>query len=207
MTPANPGFASCDGAYPRAVDVYRPPLRDIELVLDHIAGIDEIITYPGFEHVDEETISGALDEAGRFMAEVVAPTNRVGDTIGSRFANGSVTTPDEYKKAWNQYVDAGWNAVTGPLEYGGHGFPETVGFAVSEMFVTANLAFSLNAMLTGSAITLLRDHGSDDLRENGLLGVVRSVVEQEFGVFRDFAERGERFRAAVAGLPDSSDAS
>ncbi|MCH7846195.1 MAG: acyl-CoA dehydrogenase [Acidobacteria bacterium] len=147
------------------MDEYRPPLRDIKLVLDHIAGIDEIITYPGFEHVDEETISGALDEAGRFMAEVIAPTNRVGDTIGSRFADGSVTTPDEYKKAWSQYVDAGWNAVTGPVEYGGHGFPETVGFAVSEMFVTANLAFSLSAMLTGSAITLLRDHGSDDLRD------------------------------------------
>ena len=78
------------------MDVYRPPLRDIELVLDHIAGIDEIITYPGFDHVDKETISGALDEAGRFMAEVVAPTNRVGDTIGSRFANGSCQQNDKY---------------------------------------------------------------------------------------------------------------
>ncbi|GMQ84702.1 MAG: acyl-CoA dehydrogenase [Acidimicrobiia bacterium] len=147
------------------MDVYRPPLRDIKFVLEHIVGIDEVITYPGYEHVDEETISGALDEAGRFMAEVVAPTNRPGDTTGSRFAAGSVTTPDEYKKAWSQYVDAGWSAVTGPLDYGGHGFPETVGFAVSEMFVTANLAFSLNPMLTGSAITLLRDHASDELRD------------------------------------------
>ena len=143
---------------------YSPPLRDIKLVLHHIAGIDDIIEYPGYEHVDADTIDGALDEAGRFMAEVVAPTNRAGDTIGSQFADGSVTTPDEYKKAWGQYVDAGWGAVTGPVDFGGHGFPETVGFAVSEMFVTANLAFSLNPMLTGSAITLLRDYGSDELR-------------------------------------------
>ena len=143
---------------------YSPPLRDIKLVLHHIAGIDDIIEYPGYEHVDADTIDGALDEAGRFMAEVVAPTNRAGDTIGSQFADGSVTTPDEYKKAWGQYVDAGWGAVTGPVDFGGHGFPETVGFAVSEMFVTANLALSLNPMLTGSAITLLRDYGSDELR-------------------------------------------
>ena len=147
---------------------YRPPLRDIKLVLHHVAGIEEIIDYPGHEHVDLDTIDGALDEAGRFMAEVVAPTNRVGDTVGSQFADGAVTTPDEFQKAWSQYVDAGWSAVSGPLAFGGHGFPETVGFAISEMFVTANLAFSLNPMLTGSAITLLRDHGSDELRHTYL---------------------------------------
>ncbi len=151
---------------------YRPPLRDIKFVLRHIADIDEIIEYPGYEHVDRDTIDGALDEAGRFMAEVVGPTNRAGDTIGSRFADGAVTTPDEYKKAWSQYVDAGWSAVAGPTEFGGHGFPETVGFAISEMFVTANLAFSLNPMLTGSAITLLRDHGSDELRHTYLENLV-----------------------------------
>jgi alkylation response protein AidB-like acyl-CoA dehydrogenase len=40
------------------------------------------------------------------------------------------------------------------------------------MFVTANLAFSLNPMLTGSAITLLRDHGSDELRHTYLENLV-----------------------------------
>jgi 3-(methylsulfanyl)propanoyl-CoA dehydrogenase len=143
---------------------YRPPLRDIKLVLHHIAGLDEILGYPHYEHVDAETVSNALDEAGRFMAEVVSPTNRVGDTIGATFADGHVTTPEEYHKAWSQYVEAGWSAVTGPPEYGGHGFPEVVGFAIAEMFVTSNLAFSLNPMLTGSAISLLRDFGSDELR-------------------------------------------
>ncbi|MEA2009646.1 MAG: acyl-CoA dehydrogenase family protein [Actinomycetota bacterium] len=143
---------------------YTPPLRDIKFVLRHIADLDEIIEYPGFEHVDPETIDGALDEAGRFMAEVVAPTNRAGDEIGATWADGSVTTPDAFKDAWTKYVDAGWSAVTGPPEYGGHGFPETVGFAVSEMFVSANLAFSLNPMLTGSAITVIRDHADDELR-------------------------------------------
>ncbi len=143
---------------------YTPPLRDIKFVLRHIANLDEIIGYPGFEHVDSETIDGALDEAGRFMAEVVAPTNRAGDEIGATWVEGNVITPDAFKDAWRKYVDAGWSAVTGPPEYGGHGFPETVGFAVSEMFVSANLAFSLNPMLTGSAITVIRDHADDDLR-------------------------------------------
>ncbi len=147
---------------------YTPPLRDISFVLDHIADIDAITALPGFEHVDRDTIDGALAEAGRFMAEVFAPTNRVGDQVGARLVDGHVVTPDEFKKAWTQYVEAGWNAVSGPAEFGGHGFPHVVGFAISEMMTAANLAFSLCPMLTGSAITVLRDHGDDHLRSTYL---------------------------------------
>jgi alkylation response protein AidB-like acyl-CoA dehydrogenase len=147
---------------------FTPPLRDIKFNLQHIAGLDELIEYPGFEHVDLDTIDGALDEAARFMTEVVAPTNRAGDEIGCVWDAGSVVTPEAFKDAWRKYVDAGWSAVAGPAEFGGHGFPETVGFAISEMFVSANLAFSLNPMLTGSAITVIRDHADDSLRSTYL---------------------------------------
>jgi alkylation response protein AidB-like acyl-CoA dehydrogenase len=66
---------------------------------------------------------------------------------------------------WSKLVDAGWTAVTGSPDYGGHGFPKTIGLTVSEMMTSANLAFSLNPMLTGSGITLLTRHGSDELRD------------------------------------------
>lgn len=144
---------------------YTPPLRDIKFVLRHIVDIDDIIGYPGFEHVDLDTIDGALDEAGRFMSEVVAPTNRDGDEIGTIWSDGDVITPDSFKNAWEKYVETGWGAVSGPLDFGGHGFPEVFGFALSEMFVSANLAFSLNPMLTGSAIRVIEDHASDELRD------------------------------------------
>jgi len=144
---------------------YTPPLRDIKFVLRHIAGIEDIIHYPGFEHVDLDTIDGAFDEAGRFMSEVIAPTNRDGDEIGCVWSNGTVITPDSFKAAWRKYVDAGWSAVAGPIEYGGHGFPEIFGYALSEMFVSANLAFSLNPMLTGSAIRVIEEHGGEHLKD------------------------------------------
>ncbi len=147
---------------------YTPPLRDISFVLDHVADIDGITALPGFEHVDRDTIDGALAEAGRFMSEVFAPTNRIGDQVGARLVDGQVVTPDEFKKAWTRYVEAGWNAVSGPPDFGGHGFPHVVGFAISEMMTAANLAFSLCPMLTGSAITVLRDHGDDHLRSTYL---------------------------------------
>ena len=144
---------------------FTPPLRDIKFNLRHIANVDDIIGYPGFEHVDLDTVDGALDEAARFMAEVVAPTNRAGDEFGCTLVDGTVNTPEAFKGAWRKYVDAGWSAVSGPPEYGGHGFPETVGFAISEMFVASNLAFSLNPMLTGSAITVIRDYADDAVRQ------------------------------------------
>ena len=52
----------------------------------------------------QRTVFGATQaarEAGRFMAEVVAPTNRVGDEQGATMeADGSVTVAPEIKKAY-----------------------------------------------------------------------------------------------------------
>ena len=141
---------------------YRPPLRDIKFVLEHVAELDAVAALPDFDHVDRELAFGALDEAGRFMADLIAPTNAIGDQMGAvRNDDGSVTLPDEFKRAYEQYVAAGWNAVKANPEYGGHGFPTLVGIAVMEMLTTANMAFSLCPMLTASAILALDKHGSD----------------------------------------------
>jgi alkylation response protein AidB-like acyl-CoA dehydrogenase len=153
---------------------YTPPVRDMAFTLETIAGIETIITAPQYDHVDGDMIEGALDEAARFFSEVFAPTNEVGDKKGATLVDGQVVTPDEFKPVWNKLVDAGWTAVTGSPEYGGHGFPKTFGIAISEMMTSANLAFSLNPMLTGSGITLLTRHGSDELRDLYLSKLIAS---------------------------------
>jgi alkylation response protein AidB-like acyl-CoA dehydrogenase len=153
---------------------YTPPVRDITFTLDTIAGIESIIAAPQFDHVDSDTIEGALAEAARFFSEVFAPTNEIGDEEGAKLVDGQVVTPEAFKPVWNKLVDAGWTAVTGSPQYGGHGFPKTFGIAVSEMMTSANLAFSLNPMLTGSGITLLTRHGSDELRDLYLAKLISS---------------------------------
>ncbi len=144
---------------------YSAPVRDMSFVLDTIVDIESIASLPGFEHVDTDVIDGLLAESARFFNEVFAPTNEIGDKEGSVFTNGAVTTPDAFKPAWEKLVGAGWTAVTGHEDFGGHGFPAAVGAAVSEMMTASNLAFSLAPMLTGSAITLLERHGSEELRD------------------------------------------
>ncbi len=144
---------------------YRPPLRDIRFVLENIVGLDDLSALPGFEHVAAEDVYDALDEAGRFLSEVVAPTNPIGDSHGVvRNDDGSVTVPDEMVSAYRQMVAAGWPAVKGDMEYGGHGFPGVMATAIQEMLTASNMAFSLCPMLTTSAVEAFQHHGTDELK-------------------------------------------
>ena len=144
---------------------YSPPIADIAFVLEHIADLAALSKLDGFENADPETVRGALEEAGRFMAEVIGPTNRDGDTIGAQHdGDASVTTPDSFKDAYDKFVTSGWGAVAYPAEAGGAGLPWLVGLAIQEMFMSANMAFSIGPMLTQSTVEALLFHGSDEQR-------------------------------------------
>jgi 3-(methylthio)propanoyl-CoA dehydrogenase len=145
------------------VSNYRPPVSDFAFVLEHVVGYPEVAGYPGYEHADLETVVGLLHEAGDFVAGAVAPSNHIGDLEGAhRNPDGSVTTPAPFPEAYRQYVDAGWGSVPFPEEFGGGGFPWTVGLAIQEMLASSNMAFALCPLLTQGAIDALLHYGSDD---------------------------------------------
>ncbi len=153
---------------------YRPPLNDIRFVLDHLVDLQGLSKLEAFAHADPDTVAGLLEEFGRFTAEVLAPLDRVGDTVGARHdpATGAVTTAPGWIEAYRKYVDAGWGSVPFPPEYGGGGFPWLVSIAMQEMLQSSNLSFSLCALLTQGAIDALLDHGSETLRERFLRQMV-----------------------------------
>src|SRR5690606_20842653 len=104
-----------------------------------------------------------LTEAGDFMTEMVAPTNRESDTVGAvRNADGTVTTPPGFIKAYDAYVEAGWGGVPLPEEFGGGGFPRTVGLMLQELMLSSNMAFALCPLLTQGAIEAILNYGSDE---------------------------------------------
>ena len=142
------------------VTQYRPPLPDIAFILEHVVGYPDIAALPGFEHADLDTAVELLEQCGEFMADVVAPTNRTGDLEGSRWQpDGTVVTPAGFKEAYHQYVEAGWGAVPLPEEFGGGGFPRTIGLIVQELMTSANMAFALCPLLTQGAIEALVNYG------------------------------------------------
>jgi alkylation response protein AidB-like acyl-CoA dehydrogenase len=142
---------------------YSPPLDDIDFVLNNIANLEALSKLEGFGHADPETVRNALEEAGRFIAEVVAPTNRIGDQVGSvHDGDRSVTTPSGFKEAYAKFVESGWGAIAYPQDFGGAGLPYLVGMAIQEFTSTANLAFSICPMLTMGAVESLIFHGSEE---------------------------------------------
>ncbi len=152
---------------------YRSPLDDIRHTLRHAADLASVTALDGFEHSDEATVDGLLDEAGRFFDEVFAPLNRDGDLIGSVLnEDGSVTTPPGFDDAYRRYVEAGWSTVGAPPEHGGGGFPWIVNLALQDMMTAANISFSLCPLLTQGAIDALLHFGTEAQKETYLRKMV-----------------------------------
>ncbi len=149
-----------------SVSDYRVPLDDITFSLYHVADLAGLAELPGYEHTEADLVEGLLSEAARFTEEVIAPTNRPGDTVGSvRADDGTVTTPPGFREAYRRYVEAGWGGVPFDPAYEGGGFPWLLGLALQEMLTSANMAFSLCPLLTQGAIDLLSRHGSEEHKE------------------------------------------
>src|SRR6516164_9750994 len=142
---------------------YVPPLRDIRFVLEQLVDLRGLSKLEAYGHADPGTVLGVIEESGRFMAEVVGPLNRVGDTAGSTLdGDGNVTTPPGFRETYRHYVDAGWGAVPFPQEFGGGGFPWLVAVVMQEMMASASMSFSLCPLLTQGAIEMLAQHGSPE---------------------------------------------
>src|SRR4030095_16559285 len=112
-------------------------MDDIAFVLRHLCDLEDVAKLEPFTHADPATVLGVIEEAGRFMADVVAPLNPPADRQGLTLEDGAVTTPDGFKEAYTRYVDAGWGAVPFDPEYGGRGFPRAGGGARQERLHTA----------------------------------------------------------------------
>ncbi len=178
---------------------YTPPLADIDFVLQQ-CGLDEIASLPDFAHVDAAAVPDLISEAGRFFAQTIAPLNVIGDQVGSvHNPDNTVTTPPGFAEAYQQYVDAGWGAVSASPEYDGGGFPFLVGVVFEELMSTANLSFSMCPLLSQGASRLLEAHGSDTIKATympkmitgewtGTMCLTEPEAGSDLGVIRTKAE-------------------
>jgi 3-(methylsulfanyl)propanoyl-CoA dehydrogenase len=143
---------------------YVAPLKDMQFVLKHVVGLDQVNQLPGWEDVTEDVVDAILEEAGKVASEVLSPLNSTGDRTGATYKDGVVTMPAGFKEAYWQYVKAGWGNIKSPVEFGGQGLPHIIGTPVEEMWGAANLAFKLCPMLTQGAIEAISHVGPAELR-------------------------------------------
>src|SRR5580700_6185504 len=179
---------------------YRAPLDDIGFALKYGAALGPAIEQGLFGDLTLDDVDAVLSEAGRFAAEVIAPLNRIGDTYGTPFKDGVVTTAPGWKEAYRGWRLAGWNAVTAPLEWGGQGLPQIVNAACTEMWHAASVGFANGPMLTMAAIDALNAHGSDTLKRTyleklvsgewmGTMQLTEPQAGSDVGALRTRAER------------------
>jgi acyl-CoA dehydrogenase len=143
---------------------YRAPTRDMLFMLNEVLDSQRIRSLPGYEDYDPDTASAILDEAARFAGEVLSPLNTSGDAEGVHWSAEGVTPAKGFGAAYKQYVEGGWNGLTGAPEHGGMGMPRVLGAAATEMWNAANMSFALCPLLTASAVESLSQHGSEALK-------------------------------------------
>jgi acyl-CoA dehydrogenase len=109
-----------------------------------------------------------LEEAAKLAGEVLAPLNKPGDEQGASLTKEGVVAADGFAKAYRQFVENGWNGLSGDPEYGGQGLPGLIAAATIEMWNSANMSFALCPLLTAGATEAIKAHASDELKSRFL---------------------------------------
>ncbi|MDQ0568456.1 alkylation response protein AidB-like acyl-CoA dehydrogenase [Variovorax paradoxus] len=148
---------------------YRPRPEDSRFILNAVLDAPaKLRALAPFAEVDEALQGQVLEEAARFVAEAVAPSNRDGDEIGCRFAGGEVTTPPGFREAYQALVDGGWPGLSAAPEDGGQGLPAVLEAILYEWLSAANHGFTMAPGLLHGAYACLKHHGSDELKQRYL---------------------------------------
>ena len=143
--------------------IYQAPTRDTRFLINEVIKLDSYRNLPGFEDATADMIDAVIEECGRFNSEVLAPLNQSGDQQGcTRHADGSVTTPEGFKQAYDLFREAGWGTLAAPKEWGGQGLPHVLGFMAEEYLASANMSFMMYPGLTAGAINALLAKGSPE---------------------------------------------
>jgi alkylation response protein AidB-like acyl-CoA dehydrogenase len=148
---------------------YLPQAADHRFLLFDVLGADAALqALPAFADADSALLTQVLDEAGKFVGEVVAPLQRVGDETGCRFEAGRVTTPPGFAEAYRAFWQAGWPSLACAPEDGGQGLPWVLEGVLYEMLSAANHGWTMAPGLLHGAYECLKHHGSPELKDRYL---------------------------------------
>ncbi|MDS4040338.1 MAG: acyl-CoA dehydrogenase family protein, partial [Candidatus Competibacter sp.] len=143
---------------------YFAPTRDMQFVINELAGLSEVAALPVFaaQDIGPELVEAVLEEAAKLASEVLAPLNHVGDVQGARLSPEGVIPVDGFTEAYRKFIEGGWNGVGCHAKFGGQGLPELINTATQEMWNSANMSFALCPLLNAGAIEAISRAGSEE---------------------------------------------
>ncbi|MCT4656084.1 MAG: acyl-CoA dehydrogenase [Cohaesibacter sp.] len=144
---------------------YRAPVDDMAFTLKYVAGLGEMLQAGAFPDLEEDLVDAILAEAGRFATEEIAPKNAKSDEEGCALQeDGTVSTPTGWRDLYQAWAQGGWNALTGPVDFGGQGLPMQMAVAAGDMWNQGSMGFAIGPTLTMGAVEALEKHASDELK-------------------------------------------
>lgn len=147
---------------------YKAPIRDIQFALREVNDFARIQALPAFKEATDDIVDAILQEGARLCEEVLFPLNHTGDAEGCVWKDGEVTTPKGFKEAYKQFTEGGWGSLTCATEYGGQGFPDSVGTIMEDILCAANLSFGLYPGLTHGAYLSIYAYATPELKDKYL---------------------------------------
>ena len=156
------------------MNTYKAPIKDMKFVMFDLLQAEQTYQQLGFDNTDREILDAVLKEAAKFTEQVLSPLNITGDQQGCHFDkdSGKVRTPDGFKQAYQQFVEAGWSGLTASEALGGQNMPESLACIFKEMIDAANLSWGNYPLLSHGAVEALKHYGDSWQQEIFLKAII-----------------------------------
>ncbi len=139
--------------------------RDIDFVLHEQFEVEVLSKHEKYVEFNKKTVDLIVSEARNLAIKEILPTREIGDREGTKFANGDVTVPEAFHRAYELFNEGEWLAMSEDPEWGGQGMPRVVSLAAADYFNGANYAFMMYPGLTHGAGKLVEAFGTDEQKK------------------------------------------
>lgn len=140
--------------------------RDLKFILKEWLPTEEIFAYPKYaDYYSKEDLDSVLDPCLKMAKELLEPSNEDGDSHPCQFADGKVVTPPTFGPLFHKLQEEGWGTSNIDNSDDAMVLPKILLAAVWEMFLAANPTFLPYIILTCGAAELIRDFGTDEVKD------------------------------------------
>ncbi|NOX34888.1 MAG: acyl-CoA dehydrogenase [Deltaproteobacteria bacterium] len=137
-------------------------IKDIFFILKEQLSYGNLCSLDRYKGFNEKAFDLLVNEAMKFAKGIIDPLNMIGETNAPKLAEGQVKCTPEFKKAFRQYGEDGWTALSRDTDYGGQGFPNMMRIIINDIMYGACQAFNIAPNLTHGAAHLIETFGTKE---------------------------------------------